>query len=226
VAGSPLGRFLHRNSLGLVLFGLFVAILAGQAVVGFVANNQDLRTHDRPPLGFGQYLTSGHFSEAVFENWESEFLQMGALVVLTVFLRQSGSPESKAVKEKEPQDKDPQVEQPRPDAPWPVRRGGLALAIYQHSLTIALAALFVISFMFHVLGGTAEYNTEAREHGEPTVSVVEFVGSSEFWFQSLQNWQSEFLAAGALVVLAVFLRQKGSPESKPVDAPHRETGTS
>jgi hypothetical protein len=225
VAGTSFGRFLHRNSLGVVLLALFAAILAGQAVVGFVANNQELRTHDQPPLGFGEYLTSGHFTEAVFENWESEFLQMGALVVLTIFLRQSGSPESKALKEKQPEDKDPRVDRRRPDAPWPVRRGGLALAIYQHSLTIALLALFVMSFVFHALGGTAEYNSEARQHGEPTVSVAEFVGTSEFWFQSLQNWQSEFLAAGALVVLAVVLRQRGSPESKPVDAPHRETGT-
>jgi hypothetical protein len=225
VARSRSRRFLRNNGLGLVLFGLFVAIIVGQAVAGFAAYKEDLRTHGRAPIAFGEYLTSGHFTEAVFENWESEFLQMGALVVLTIFLRQRGSPESKPLKGKEPQDKDPREERRRPDAPWPVRRGGLALAIYQHSLSIALFGLFAMSFVFHALGGTAEHNAEAREHGEPTVSVVEFVSGPEFWYQSFQNWQSEFLAAGSLVVLAVFLRQRGSPESKAVDEPHRETGT-
>jgi hypothetical protein len=225
VARSRSRRFLRNNGLGLVLFGLFAAIIVGQAVAGFAAYKEDLRTHGRAPIVFGEYLTSGHFTEAVFENWESEFLQMGALVVLTIFLRQRGSPESKPLKGKEPQDKDPREERRRPDAPWPVRRGGLALAIYQHSLSIALFGLFAASFVFHALGGTAEHNAEAREHGEPTVSVVEFVSGPEFWYQSFQNWQSEFLAAGSLVVLAVFLRQRGSPESKAVDEPHRETGT-
>jgi hypothetical protein len=225
VAEWRLRRFLRHNGLGLVLFGLFGVVIAGQALAGLAAHNDELRTHGRQPIGFGAYLTTGHFIEAVFENWESEFLQMGALVVLTIFLRQSGSPESKPLKGKEAQDKDPRAERRRPDAPWPVRRGGLALAIYQHSLSIALFGLFAVSFVFHALGGTAEHNAEAREHGEPTVSVVEFVSGSEFWYQSFQNWQSEFLSAGALVVLAIFLRQRGSAESKAVDEPHRETGT-
>jgi hypothetical protein len=225
VAELRLRRFLRHNGLGLVLFGLFAVVIVGQAVAGLAVRNDELRTHGRPSIGFGTYVTTGHFIEAVFENWESEFLQMGALVVLTIFLRQSGSPESKPLTGKEPQDKDPRMERRRPDAPWPVRRGGLALAIYQHSLSIALFGLFVLSFVFHALGGTAEHNAEAREHGEPTVSVVDFVSGPEFWYQSFQNWQSEFLAAGSLVVLAIFLRQRGSPESKPVDEPHRETGT-
>jgi hypothetical protein len=225
VASSSFRRFLRHNSLGLVLFGLFLVVIVGQAVAGFAAHSEDLRTHGLAPIGFGHYLTTGHFIEAVFENWESEFLQMGALVVLTIFLRQAGSPESKALGGRAPEDKDPRVQRRRSDAPWPVRRGGLALAIYQHSLSIALFGLFAVSFVFHALGGAAEYNDEAREHGEPTLSVIEFVGSPEFWYQSFQNWQSEFLAAGSLVVLAIYLRQRGSPESKPVDEPHRTTGT-
>jgi hypothetical protein len=225
VASSSFRRFLRRNSLGLVLFGLFLLIIAGQAVAGFAAHNEDLRAHGEATIGFARYLATGHFIEAVFENWESEFLQMGALVVLTVFLRQAGSPESKKLSGRAPEDKDPRVQRRRSDAPWPVRRGGLVLAVYQHSLSIALFGLFAISFVFHAVGGAAEYNAEAREHGESPVSVVEFVGSSEFWFQSFQNWQSEFLAAGSLVVLAIYLRQRGSPESKPVDEPHTTTGT-
>jgi hypothetical protein len=214
--------FLHDNGLSLVLFGLFFLIIVGQAAAGFAAHNDELRTHGQPAVDVARYLSSGHFIEAVFENWESEFLQMGALVVLTIFLRQKGSPESKPEHEKEPQDREPRA---HAGAPWPVRRGGLVLALYQHSLSIALFLLFAGSLVLHALGGTAEYNEEQREHGEAPVSLSEFVGSSEFWFQSLQNWQSEFLSAGALVFLSIYLRQRGSPESKPVDAPHAETGT-
>jgi hypothetical protein len=217
-----LQRFLHDNGLSLVLFGLFFLMIVGQALAGVAAHNAELRTHREPAIGFPRYLSSGHFIEAVFENWESEFLQMGALVVVTIFLRQKGSPESKREHGEQPQDREPR---PHAGAPWPVRRGGLVFAIYQHSLSIALALLFAGSLTLHAVGGTTEYNEEQREHGEPTVSLAEFVGGSEFWFQSLQNWQSEFLSAGALVILSVYLRQRGSPESKPVDAPHVETGT-
>jgi len=214
--------FFHDNGLSLVLFGLFFLILVGQAVAGFSAHNDELRAHREPAIDFAPYLSSGHFIEAVFENWESEFLQMGALVVFTIFLRQKGSPESKPEGGKEPQDEEPRT---HTSAPWPVRRGGLVLGIYQHSLSIALFVLFAGSLVLHAFGGTAEHNEEQREHGEPPMSLADFVGSSEFWFQSLQNWQSEFLSAGSLVILSVYLRQRGSPESKPVDAPHAETGT-
>jgi hypothetical protein len=222
---SRFRRFFRDNGLSLVLFGLFVVMLFGQALAGFAAHNEELRKHGEHALDFTRYLVSGHFVEAVFENWESEFLQMGALVVLTIFLRQKGSPESKSERGEEPQGEDPQARGGRANSPWPVRRGGLALAVYQHSLSIAMLFLFAGSFLFHALGGTAEYNDEQRDHGEPAVSTVEFVRTPEFWYQSLQNWQSEFLAAGSLVFLSVFLRQRGSPESKPVDAPHDETGT-
>jgi hypothetical protein len=222
VRRKRLQGFLHDNGLSLVLFGLFFLIIAGQALAGFAAHNDELRTHGERAIDVARYLSSGHFIEAVFENWESEFLQMGALVVLTIFLRQKGSPESKPERAKEPQDQEPRM---HAGAPWPVRRGGLVLAMYQHSLSIALFLLFAVSFVLHAFGGTAAYNEEQREHGGPTVSLAEFVGSSEFWFQSLQNWQSEFLSAGSLVFLSVYLRQRGSPESKPVDAPHAETGT-
>ena len=108
--------------------------------------------------------------------------------------------------------------------PWPVRRGGIALKIYEHSLAIALAMLFLASFVMHLYGGTEEYNSTRSEHGLPGVTMLEFLGTSQFWFESFQNWQSEFLSIGAMVILTIFLRQRGSPESKPVDSPHSETG--
>jgi hypothetical protein len=218
-------RYLYEHSLGSVMLGLFAILLVGQSVVGHAVNNEDLREHGQPPISYPEYLTDGHFIEAVFENWESEFLQMAAFVVFTVFLRQKGSPESKDLRGEEPVDRDPQQSRRQKNVPWPVRRGGLWLRIYENSLSLALILLFAFSFAMHAVGGAAEYSSEQLEHGGQAVGPLAFVTTSQFWFESLQNWQSEFLAVGALVVLSVYLRQKGSPESKPVDAPHSETGS-
>lgn len=217
-------RVLRENGLSLAMFGLFFVFLTGQALTGYREKNSDLQQHHQTQLTFSEYLTSGHFIEAVFENWESEFLQMGAYVLLTTFLFQKGSPESKKLDEDEPTDKEPNSANPPANAPWPVHRGGLFLAIYKHSLTIALFLLFFISFLLHAAGGAREYSADQVEHGEQSVTMLQFMGTSEFWFQSFQNWQSEFLSVGVLIVLSIFLRQKGSPESKPVDHPHSETG--
>jgi hypothetical protein len=215
--------WLHRNSLSLTMFGLFLLFLAGQAVAGHREFNEDQRAHGQPVVSLGAYLSNPHFVEAVFENWESEFLQMGSFVLLTVWLRQRGSPESKPLEGEEPVDADPRRSRRR-NSPWPVHRGGWILKVYENSLSIALFSLFALSFVLHAVGGTGTYNEEQLIHGEPTVSVIQYVGTSRFWFESFQNWQSEFLAVGALAVLAIFLRQRGSPESKPVAAPNRETG--
>jgi hypothetical protein len=149
---------------------------------------------------------------------------MAAYVVLTVFLFQRGSAESKDPDTPEEVDEDPRLHQHDSTAPGPVRKGGLALTFYQHSLAIALCLLFILSFVGHAINGAVYYNSEQREHGQPQVSVLQYVGTSRFWFESLQNWQSEFLAVGALVVLSIWLREKGSPESKPVHRAHVETG--
>jgi hypothetical protein len=217
-------RFFRENGLAIVMFGFFFAFLAAQSVAGHREHNNDLRDHGEPQLDYVDYLGSGHFVEAVFENWESEFLQMGSFVLFTIFLRQKGSPESKKLEGKEPVDADPRHSRRR-KAPWPVRRGGLALAIYENSLTIALFLLFFVSLFLHAAGGVSEYNSEQLAHGGGTVSLLTYMGTSQFWFESFQNWQSEYMAVGALVVLAIFLRQRGSPESKPVDHPHGETGS-
>jgi hypothetical protein len=193
-------------------------------VTGYDVYNEELREHGDAVIGFLTYLTSGHFLEATFENWESEFLQMGMFVLLTVKLYQKGSSESKERGKKHPSDEDPRLHRNDPGAPWPVRRGGIALALYEHSLSIGLIALFLASFVLHAVCGVRSYNEEQLQHGEPAVSVWGYLSSSKFWFESFQNWQSEFLAVLAIVLMTIVLRQRGSPQSKPVAASHGSTG--
>jgi hypothetical protein len=218
--------FLRNNGLSVALFALFLFSLAGQVLTGHHEYNADQRDHDEPEIGLAGYLGTGHFVEAVFENWESEFLQMASYVLLTVFLRQKGSPESKKLDEEEAVDEEPPAPKDAPkDAPWPVRRGGLVAALYANSLLIAFGLLFVAAWLLHAAGGVREYNAEQLAHGGSAISFGAYLTTARFWFESFQNWQSEFLAVGLLVVLAIFLRQKGSPESKPVAAPHAMTGS-
>lgn len=216
--------WLRNHGIVLVNLALFIVFLAGMSVTGWQTSSQELLDHGMPAESFGGFLTSGDFFEAVFENWESEFLQMGAYVVLTVFLFQKGSSESKPMGKEAPQDADPRNAAIKDATPWPVKRGGMMLKLYEHSLSLLLFLLFIASFSAHAMGGAAAYNEEQQSHGEATVGVLEFIGSSQFWFESFQNWQSEFLAVAVLVGASVYLREKGSPESKPVAEPHYETG--
>ena len=204
-----------------MFFGSFIF---GQAFAGNLESNEDRLQHGLPTQTFAEYLTSAHFIEATMENWESEFLQMAAFVFFTAFLYQKGSAESKDPEEKEEVDRDPRLVRDKRDTPWPVRRGGWVLWLYERSLFLAFFALFLASFLLHGLGGHAEYNEEQQAHGAALVSLGSYMTSSRFWFESLQNWQSEFLAIGCMVIFTIFLRQRGSPESKPVDAAHSETG--
>jgi hypothetical protein len=218
-------RILRENGLSIAMFILFFFALAGQSVTGYHQYNEEQQDHGHPVVGFTEYLSSGHFVEAIFENWESEFLQMGMYVLLTAYLYQKGSPESKKLGEKEAVDSPPEKSRrKRKDAPWPVRRGGFTLKLYQNSLCLALLLLFLLSFALHAAGGAKEYSQDQMSHGGQAVSMIQYLGTSRFWFESFQNWQSEFLSVGVLVVLSIFLRQKGSPQSKPVDAPHSKTG--
>ncbi|HEY6188860.1 MAG TPA: DUF6766 family protein [Pyrinomonadaceae bacterium] len=218
-------RILRENGLSIVMFCLFLFSVVGQSITGFHEYNDDQKDHGQASIGYVEYLGSGHFVEAIFENWESEFLQMAAYVILTAFLYQKGSPESKKLDEKESVDTDPKKSgRKKKDAPWPVRRGGFVLKIYQNSLSLTLFLLFLISFALHAAGGARLYSHEQMLHGAPSVSTLQYLGTSRFWFESLQNWQSEFLSVFTLVILSIFLRQKGSPESKPVDSSHSKTG--
>jgi hypothetical protein len=218
--------FFKNNGLSIVLFGLFLFSFTGQYFTGYQEFNDDQREHNQPTVTYLEYFGEGHFIEATFENWESEFLQMGMYVVLTVFLFQKGSSESKTPGTTERVDVIPDKSQLAVDAPAPVKRGGLALKLYQNSLSIVLFLLFALSFILHAVGGAKEYNNEQIAHHQPLVTTAEFMQTSRFWFESFQNWQSEFLSIGVMIVLSIFLRQKGSPESKPVDSPHSETGNS
>jgi hypothetical protein len=217
-------KTLRDNGLSLAMFSLFVLCLLGHSLAGYYDYNDDQHAHQHPPISYAAYLTSGHFWASVFENWESEFLQMAAYVIGTVFLFQRGSAESKDPDTIDEVDEDPRHYQHDPQAPGPVRQGGLALTLYAHSLSTALCVLFVLSLVGHAASGTKHYNDEQRAHGEASVSMLQYVGTSRFWFESFQNWQSEFLAVGTLVVLSIWLRERGSPESKPVHSAHAETG--
>jgi hypothetical protein len=217
-------KFWQNNSLSIIVFALFAIFVFGQSVTGHRQYNENQLMHNEQVVSYVQYLGTGDFVEGVFENWESEFLQMGSYVLLTVFLRQKGSAESKKLEGEEENDRDPQKSSSS-NAPGPVRKGGLMLALYRNSLSIAFILLFLMSFALHGIGGSKMACAENQAHGQPCVSTLGFMGSSEFWYQSFQNWQSEYLAVFAIVVLSIFLRQQGSPESKPVNSPHSQTGS-
>jgi hypothetical protein len=215
--------FAKYNALALVTFGAFVIFAILQAIFGWQVRNEELMEAGRAADGFWHYLGTGHFGEALFENWESEFLQMGSYVLLTAYLVQRGSPESKPLDQKDRPEDYP--ENAGPDAPRFSRTRGFAQVLYRNSLSIVLLLFFLLSFLAHLLAGTANYNEEqALQTGEGPINALQFLGTPDFWFQSMQNWQSEFLAVGCLVVLSIVLRQHGSPQSKPVTSPHVQTG--
>jgi hypothetical protein len=218
-------RFVRDNALSLAMLLMFVVPLLGQSSAGHRVYNQEQLEHGEAEVSYLGYLKTGHFVESVFENWESEFLQMAMYVALTAVLIQKGSAESKKGDGSDPQDDDPREHQYDPEAPWPVRKGGIALRLYTHSLSIAFFALFLMSFALHAAGGAKEYSADQVAHGGEEVTIAGYLTTSQFWFESLQNWQSEFLAVLAIVVLSIFLRQRGSAESKPVHMPHVSTGT-
>lgn len=221
---GTIARALHANGLSVVLVSLFLVFLLGQTVTGFYVYNDEQRDHHEQTISISHYLTTGHFIEATAENWESEFLQMFAYVLLTVFLVQKGSSESKDPDKQEKVDEDPRAKAADPQVPWPVRRGGIMLKLYENSLSLAFLLLFLVSLVLHVLGGTSEYNAEQIAHGHAAIPLTQYLATSQFWFESMQNWQSEFLAIASMVILTIFLRQRGSPESKPVASPHVATG--
>lgn len=217
-------EWLRERGLLIANLALFLIFFTGMILSGVSVYNNDQLEHGEQPVSLGQYLTTGAFFEATFENWESEFLQMAIFVLLTTFLIQRGSPESRRPGAVEPVDVDPRDFVDNPEAPWPVRRGGWVLQLYEHSLGLAFVLLFLMSLVGHALGGYAVYADEQVAHHQPRPALVDYLDSSQFWFESFQNWQSEFLAIASMVWLGVYLRQRRSPVSKPVHASHDETG--
>lgn len=193
-------------------------------LTGADSYSNDQMAHGQSPVTVAQYLGTGAFVEATFENWESEFLQMAMYVVLTAYLFQKGSSESKPMGKPAPQDADPRLVAKGPDTPWPVWRGGWFLRVYEHSLSGLFFLLFAASILLHAIGGAAAYSEDQLTHGQPAVGAWEYAGTSQFWFESFQNWQSEFLAVAVIVGASVYLRERRSAESKPVADPHYETG--
>lgn len=202
--------WIRNHGLTLVLLALFLASLVGQAWAGWLSAVDDLSRHGGAAPTAMSYIASGEFISAVFENWESEFLQMAAYVVLTAHLFQRGSAESR----------DPDGPGREGDAPRPGFRGW----VHAHSLGLALAALFILSFAAHLFGSAEHATDEAVKHGAAAQSLWQHLAGPQFWFESFQNWQSEFLSTAVLVVFSIFLREHGSPESKPLSASNAETG--
>lgn len=213
--------FFYRNSLSIVFLALFFITLFGQIVTGWKDHNSDLESAGRSTIELGAYLLTGHCISSTFENFQSEFLQMALYVILTVSLRQKGSSESKKLDKNEEVDREPRA---RKDAPWPVKKGGWILKIYSNSLSLAFSLLFIISWALHLYGSLSNHNEQQLMDGEKPFTLVQFLGEPSFWFETFQNWQSEFLSVASIVILSIYLRQKGSPESKPVDASNAETG--
>jgi hypothetical protein len=215
-------RFLRDNGLSLAFFVLFLLSLAGQAVTGLKQHNSEMAEKGGHTLSMAEYFSSGHFLETTFENWESEFLQMALFLILSMFLYQKGSSESKDPDKEEDVDREPNPR--RKNAPWPVKKGGIALALYKHSLCYTFGLLFLLSFIFHWYGSLKDYNEEQQLDGKAKTTAVAYLSNSRLWFESFQNWESEFLSMFTIVVFSIFLREQGSAQSKPVDAPHSKTG--
>jgi uncharacterized protein DUF6766 len=219
-------RFLKHNGLSVLFLVLFLAALGFQAVAGHADFNEDQDRHGNPHVSFGRYVVSSDFGTAVLENWQSEYLQFTLFILATVWLLQRGSPESKDLdKAGLGSDQEHKVgPHADPKSPAWAKVNGIRRRIYENSLLIVMAAIWLASWFGQSITGVSEYNTERLDHHQLPVSWLDYLGRPDFWEKTLQNWQSEFLAVGSMAIFAVYLRQRGSPESKPVGAPHTATG--
>jgi hypothetical protein len=214
-------RFLRENSLSIFFGVIFLAALAGQAIAGHIVYNEDQLAHDGETISLARYLVSSSFGNAVMENWQSEYLQFTLFVMATVWLVQKGSPESKELgKEGGESDEDQKVGRHADEnSPRWARYGDWRTKVFSNSLFILMTTIWLLSWFAQSVTGWGEYNAEQITHKEQRVDWLGYVTSAGFWEATLQNWQSEFLAVGSFAVFAIFLRQRGSPESKPVGAP-------
>jgi hypothetical protein len=224
VKGDAVRRFIRENSLGLTFGLLFLAALIGQAFAGLADFNAQQMTNGLEPVSLGRYLTSASFAVDVAENWQSEYLQFFLFIVLTVWLLQKGSPESKSLDEagRESDEEQRVGKFARDDSPaW---ADGWRRVVFSNSLGLTMALIFLLSWLAQAVAGTSAFNEEQLSELQDTVSFGEYLLEPDFWNRTLQNWQSEMLAVASMAVLAVYLRQRGSPESKPVGAAHTSTG--
>lgn len=221
-------KALLHSSLSIVFGALFLLALVGQAFAGQGQYNEDRVADGLDPIGLWGYVTSAHYAVDVTENWQSEYLQFLLFIWLTVWLLQRGSPESKALDEqgRETDEQQKVGKHAEPDSPAWARAGGWRTVVFSHSLLLVMGAIFAVSWFAQSVAGWAVFNEEQIRNMEDPVGWLSYVGSSDFWARTLQNWQSEFLAVGSMVALSILLRERGSPESKPVGEPHPATGVS
>ena len=215
---------LRRHGLSIFFGVIFLAALFGQSVAGLVAFNEEQSAHAAPASSWCDFLRSPSFVVDVAENWQSEFLQFFLFILATIWLVQVGSPESKKLGNQGVGTDQEQLvgAHSRPDSPRWARAGGWRTVLYSNSLLLAMGAIFLGSWLVQSMAGLLVYNNEQSQHAQPVVDWTEYISSAEFWNRTLQNWQSEFLAVGCMVAFSIFLRQRGSAESKPVGAPHSE----
>jgi hypothetical protein len=219
-------RFVREQGLTLFFGAIFVLALFGQAVSGHADYNAALLTDGLHPISFARYVTSAAFATDVTENWQSEYLQFLLYVVATVWLLQKGSPESKPLdKAGIESDQDQMVgEHATADSPAWAKAGGLRQVVYARSLGLVMGAIFLLCWFVQSISGQAAYNDEQLRQLQAPVSYLGYLHQPDFWSRTFQNWQSEFLAVGSMAALSIYLRQRGSPESKPVGAAHESTG--
>ena len=218
-------RFFFWNSLTLFFIALTLLASAGTAAAGFKEFNEQQRQHDEQPYSFGRYLGSSHFAEAMSENWQSEFLQFATFFLAAVWLFQKGSNESKTQDNLGLESDQKQMVRgyAKSNSPAWGKVEGWRRTLYSNSLLLVMALFFLFAWAAQSLSGWTLYNQDQMEHGDSTVSWSTYLGTADFWEKTLQNWQSEFMAIASIAIFSVFLRQRGSPDSKPVGAPHSAT---
>jgi Domain of unknown function (DUF6766) len=218
--------FLKHNGLSVCFLALFLGALVAQAFAGHADFNEDQIRHGSPPISLERYVVSSDYGAAVMENWQSEYLQFTLFILLTVWLLQRGSPESKSLDKAGRGSDEEQSVGPhaQPRSPRWARAKGLRRRIYENSLLIVMLSIWVASWFAQSITGVNRYNAMRLDHQQDPVSWFHYLARPDFWENTLENWQSEFLAVGSMAILAVYLRQRGSPESKPVGSPHDATG--
>jgi hypothetical protein len=219
-------RFVRDNGLTLFFAGTFLLALCGQALTGHAEQNNQLMTDGATPISLLRYLTSSDFAVDVAENWQSEYLQFTLYIFATVWLVQRGSSESKPVDQVGLEsEKDQKIGRYADQgSPAWAKASGLRLKIYSHSLVTVMSVIFLLSWLAQSIAGRVAFNQEATRQKEPTLTWLQYIWSSDFWNRTFQNWQSEFLAVASMVAFAIYLRERGSPESKPVGTAHSATG--
>jgi hypothetical protein len=221
-------NFVRENSLSLFFATIFLTTLVGQSFAGQHAYSAEQVEQGGSAVSWLTYVTSAHYWGAVMENWQSEFLQFSLFIGATIWLVQKGSNESKPLGDKglESDERQRVGSHAGPESPLWARGGGLRTRLYENSLLLTMGVIFLATWLAQSLNNWRTFNQEQRERSEAQLSWVRYLIDPDFWEKTLQNWQSEFLAVGSMAVLTIYLRQRGSPESKPVGAPHDETGSS